>query len=200
MTVFEIIVVVALLLLVVGMIGMFAMMGELNARVSTADLPEDPTALPIDVRTGAMPARWPAELAPLAAEDIAVLLVVSPLCAACARIAPTVGTHQAARRDDIGFGVVVSCSSTENGADFVRTHRLDAGSPVALDVDGRWLTDEFGVSMSPVLMVFQQGRLVSASTIASLAAVDVVVRQLHEKEEQDGTSDTEIAAASHPHG
>lgn len=188
MTVFEIIVVIALLIVAVAIVGLFAMMGELSARVGSAPEQNDPHTEPVEgALTGVVPASWPAGIGQFAAAELAAVLVLSPICGACARMAPTVATHSVRDRADLEVGVLVSCSDGESGRDFVRQHNL-SGVPYALDVEGAWSSGEFAVTMSPTLLLFERGRLHSASSIASLAGVDVIVRQA--KEETDAHTET----------
>lgn len=194
MTVFEVVIVVALLLAVVAIVGLFAMMGELSARVGARPEENDRTVEPVDgAVTGVVPRTWPDGLGHLADAELAAVLVFSPRCGSCARIAPTVAGHPARDRTDVQLGVLVSCHDSERGLAFVREHNL-SGVPYAFDVEGAWTAGEFAVTTSPTLLLFQDGHLRSASSIGSLASVDIVVRQLQSKEETNVSTNNEAAA------
>lgn len=192
MTVFAISTGITLLLLAIAVIGLFAMMGELTARVGGhPDDPDDARVWPVeDARLGASPSTWPDELAHLASADTAVLLVLSPLCASCTRIAPTVAGHPTLADPAYDLALVVSCSSFESGADFLRQHDLVGVLPTALDVNGQWLIGELALNNSPAVLVFKQGQLASASNVASMAAIAAVTGEIaREQEEADETAD-----------
>jgi len=184
MTVFAISTALTLLLLAVAVIGLFAMMGELTARVGNHAGDDDATALPVeDARIGTAAESWPDGLAHLESADTGVLLVLSPLCSACTRIAPTIAGHPALAQLANDSALIVSCSSTESGTDFLRQHNLVGVLPTALDVNGEWLIGQLAVNTSPAVLVFRKGQLRAASIIASLAAVAAVTQQIELKEE-----------------
>src|SRR5688500_12909513 len=88
----DIVLSVAVFLLTVAVVGLFAMMGELSSRIPAADGQEEPEQSlflrPIDdARLGVTPEDWPQELARLSTADAAVVVVLSTLCTTCNRVA-----------------------------------------------------------------------------------------------------------------
>ena len=174
---------VAVFLLTVAVVGLFAMMGELSSRVPAPDgQEEEPQSLflrPIDdARLGTTPVDWPEELARLSTADTAVVVVLSTLCTTCNRVAsgatgPLTGVS----------GVLVSCPRPGRGNEFLNEHPMLRAHPVALDVGGRWLTTNFEIDVSPSVLVFERGRLLSAHTFVSAASLGLLHTHHHEKEE-----------------
>jgi hypothetical protein len=154
------------LLLAAAVVALFAMLGELHARVgpaapSTAELDEVKVGRRLDV--------WPKELAALASAPDAVLLVLSTSCASCNTVADQLGD-----RSDLlaGYetGVVLSTPDRDRADGFVREHGLPPRS-VYVDVGGHWVTEAFGVQTSPSALILRDGELTSALVFGDLAAL-----------------------------
>jgi hypothetical protein len=172
------------LLVVAGaVVVLFAMFGELYARVgggagtSAAGSPRM-RVLP-DVRVGHAPGvSWPGELARVGTADQGVLLVLSTSCASCA----TVASQLAAHRDPAelgGFAVVLSTSDLRRGEEFLARYQL---APLVhyLDVGGAWVTAEFSVWTSPSALVLKGGRLVAALAFSDFATLRAAVTSVGE--------------------
>ena len=182
----EIVLAVAVFLLTVAVVGLFAMMGELASRVPAAEDEPDAAAPPQplpDAVLGAEAAGWPAEIAHLSEAEHAALVVLSPVCTTCRRIAS--GATGPLRIPAPASGVMVSSPSERRGVEFVDEHPMLREYPVALDVEGSWLTGNFGVDVSPSVLIFERGRLRSVHTFTSVAALTQLstVHNHHEEEE-----------------
>jgi hypothetical protein len=166
----EIVLGVAVFVLAVAVVGLFAMMGELSGRVpdpdqpTTADLTPGPDHLhPVpEARLGAEPAEWPAELASVRDADLAHVVVLSTTCTTCARIA----SGETGTLDMLPppLAVVVSSPRPEAGAGFLAKHPMVTNYPHLVDVGGTWLTSNFEIAISPSVLVFAGGRLQAAHT------------------------------------
>jgi hypothetical protein len=180
----EIVLAVAVFLLTVAVVGLFAMMGELASRVPApedepdAGLPPQPFE---DAVLGAEAAGWPAGIAHLAEAEQVALVVLSPVCTTCRRIAS--GATGPLRIPAPAGGVVVSCPNERRGVEFIDEHPMLREYPVALDVEGSWLTANFGVDISPCVLVFERGRLRSAHTFTTATSLaQLSIAHNHEEE------------------
>jgi hypothetical protein len=161
---------IMVLVMVAVMIMFFAMLGELYSRVGPA--PAATGALE-EARIGQRPQAWPQELAPLATATDAVLLVLSTSCASCAQVAGQLRD----RFDPLtGYdtGVVLSTPDLDRAEAFVREHGLPRTS-VYVDVEGRWVTQEFGVLTSPSALILRDGELTSALVFTDVEALQSAV-------------------------
>ena len=177
---------VAVFVLALAVVGLFAMMGELASRVSDPDqLGTDSTLLPVEeARLGTTPADWPAELAPVRDADRAYLLVFSSICSTCAQIAS--GSTGPLDQLQPPVGAVISCPTPEAGAEFLDKHPMVGDYPHLIDVGGAWLADTLGVRMTPSVLVFERGTLRSAHTFTSAAALSNLPEPGHEHEPGHG--------------
>jgi hypothetical protein len=162
---------VAVFVLAVAVVGLFAMMGELASRVPDPDHPAgaeggsgwlQPLA---EARLDAEPAVWPAELAEVRHAALAQVIVFSSSCATCGQIAS--GETGPLDVLPLPLAVVVSCPRPEAGDEFLAKHPMVTGYPHVLDVRGDWLTSNLEVRISPCVLVFALGRLVSAHTFTA---------------------------------
>ncbi|MFG2539731.1 hypothetical protein ACGFU4_31290 [Streptomyces sp. NPDC048511] len=157
----------ALLLLTAAVVVLFAMMGELASR--TAAAPDAPaTVSPLEeYRLGAVVEEWPEPFAALGGDSRGVLLVLSTVCASCAKVAA-----QLSERGLSGVsgpvGIVISCAEQADGDDFVRRHGL-ADLPYLVDVRGAWVAGSFSVSQSPTALVFDDSVLSQGHLFTSVA-------------------------------
>lgn len=160
---------VAVFALTVAVVGLFAMMGELASRVPEPESEQiDPDAPPRpleDVRLGAEPDSWPAELAEVADQPVAHVLVFGATCGTCRRILSggTGPLDVLSPRP----AIVISAAGSEAGAEFVAEHPMLADYPHAIDAGGEWLKRNFGVGISPTVLVLAHGRLQSAHTFSA---------------------------------
>jgi len=162
---------VAVFALALAVVGLFAMMGELAARVSDpGQVAPDFAPQPIEeARLGAAPADWPAELATVRDAERAHLLVFSSICATCARIASGATGPLDGLQPPVA--VVISCPAPEVGADFLAKHPLLGDYPQFVDVDGAWVADNFHVGITPSVLVFESGTLRSAHIFTDATAL-----------------------------
>lgn len=162
-------------------IGMFAMVGQLTSQVhdpaAGAPVPDVPPRPLPEARLGAEPDQWPPELADVPQQPLAHVVVFGATCHSCHRIAS--GATGSLDILTPRPAIVISCATTQRGAQFVEGHPAVASYPYALDVGGEWLRANFGVGTSPTILVFTHGRLrsaytfTSASTLADLPAAEV---------------------------
>lgn len=170
----------ALLVLAVAMVVLFAMMGELASRVpGRGTVSRDPTVRPLDeARLGRVPASWPAGLAPANGDGNTVLLVLSTICAVCTDIATQL-TENPGHTDWGELAVVVSTRSQRSGDEFVARHGLMALRHY-VDTGGDWVSEQFGVRVSPSALVFEAGRLTSGYVFYDVAALRAKIRNERE--------------------
>ena len=162
-----------LLLLAGAVVLLFAMLGELTARLPSLNVDyRDPTVSPLEeARLGSAPESWPEPLAPLVANGngSALLMILSTACGSCESVA-----RQLAEEIDVyppsRTGVVISCADRRVGEDFVRRHGLGR-MPTYVDEGGDWVTASFGVQTSPTGLAIRDGRLQSATVFTDVAAL-----------------------------
>lgn len=175
----EIVLGVAVFVLAVAVVGLFAMMGELTSRLpepdplagadrpldlSNMDMAPHPHPIP-EARLGAEPSEWPPELSPIRDAELAHVVVFGSTCATCGRIAAgETGPLDALPQP---LAIVLSCPGKRDGDEFLAQHPMVTGYPHILDVGGAWLTTNFGVGTSPAVLVFANGRLREAHTFTS---------------------------------
>ncbi|MBV9093700.1 MAG: hypothetical protein JO132_07470 [Streptosporangiaceae bacterium] len=164
----------AVLVLTVGMVVLFAMFGELSARVAQAGgRPRSTEVVPLEgARLGGVPDAWPGGLL-AGGEAPSVLLVLSSACGSCLDIAGQLRDVPAGAGWD-GMGVVVSTSHEQTGEEFVAGNGIGR-FPHHVDVGGSWVTGQFGVNFSPSALVFAGGRLVAAYIFHDVAALRATV-------------------------
>lgn len=166
----------ALLVLTIGMVVLFAMFGELSARVAEAEPQTRSTAIvPLEnARLGHVPEIWPAEL-PGGRADLSVLLVLSSACSSCDDIAAQLHENPGHAQWN-GMAIVVSTAHRLTGEDFIARHRLGQ-FPHYLDEGGSWVTGEFGVQSSPSALVFYGRELLAAYMFHDVDALRTKVSQ-----------------------
>jgi hypothetical protein len=159
----------ALLLVAAAVVVLFAMMGELASRIPDPDGGAGRVTPLTEFSRGASAAPWPAGLASVADQNRTALVVLSPICATCNKVAVELAGY---RPDQLGesLGVVVSCNSREAGEEFVDRYSL-GHFPVFVDEGGAWVTGNFGVKMSPSALVFEEGVLTDAYTFSTVEAL-----------------------------
>jgi hypothetical protein len=151
-----------LLALAGAVVVLFAMMGELTARLPSLGVGyRSPFLRPLEeAQVGARPAAWPAPLAALAEkEGPEVLMVLSTACATCEDVAKQLADSA---NGDLGNpALVISSGSRDVGEDFVKRHGL-SHMPCYVDEEGDWVIRSFGVKTSPSALVLHNGALTSA--------------------------------------
>ena len=160
----------ALLLLTVAIVVLYAMMGELATRIREPDGDNASHVTPLaDFTRGAAPTNYPTGLASLANRERMALVVLSPICTTCDKVAAELASYEP---DEMGlpFGVVVSTGTRETGEEFVEHHALDR-FPYVVDEGATWITGTLGVKMSPSALVFENGVLTEAFTFTNVQAI-----------------------------
>ena len=163
------------LLLATATVVLFAMLGELYARIGGTAEATGPLR---DAAVGQRPDQWPPELARLADAPDAVLLVLSTACASCNQVA-----EQLRERPDpmpgLLTGVALSTPDQKRAETFIRRYGLPRES-VYVDDGGQWITNAFGVQTSPSALQLRYGELASAvvfSDIETLKAATSPIKQ-----------------------
>jgi hypothetical protein len=167
---------IAVLVMAAAIVLLFAMMGELTARLPRLGVGyRDPTVRPLpEVRIGARAAHWPSELLQFAnQDDAACLVVLSTACATCEDVAQQMAEHLSGG-SQVPTGIVVSCADRRTGEEFVRRHGLD-GFPVYVDEEGEWVSREFGARTSPSGLVLRQGVVDAAYVFGDMAALEKAI-------------------------
>jgi hypothetical protein len=165
---------IALLLLTIAMVVLYAMMGELASRLPAEEAtPATWIHELVDFRDGASAAVWPEGLFPLASVTNAVLLVLSPICNTCSKVAAELGRLPEGELGD-SLGLVVSAGNREVGEDFVETHSL-GHIPHFVDEGGAWTTGNFDVNTSPTALMFKKGVLTEAYAFGTIEAIRPMV-------------------------
>lgn len=155
-----------LVLLSLAVVILFAMLGELNARISESSAgggtrrPESVQPLP-DAKLGATVIEFPDGLA----RPPGVLLVLSTTCGACQELAPEARGFFASSGVEL-VGVVVSCASAASGREFVAQYGL-ADLPGYVDVSGQFSMSALGVGMSPAAVALSPEGVVRSAVVFS---------------------------------
>jgi hypothetical protein len=158
-----------LLLLAAAVVVLFAMMGELASRVADPDDGTGRVTPLAEFTRGASSAYWPAGLSGLADQSWAALLVLSPICATCNKVAAELAEYPRERLGE-SLGIVVSCGSRDAGDEFIDRYSL-GHLPHLVDEGGAWVTRSFGVKMSPSALVLEEGVLTEAYTFGKVEAL-----------------------------
>jgi hypothetical protein len=165
---------IAIFVMAIAVVGLFAMMGELASRVrgmgdaEVSDADHPPHAL-AEARVGAQSDEWPSALAAVRDAEIGHLFVFGSTCASCVRIAS--GETGPLALLGAPLAVVVSCPRAEDGQAFIASHPLLHEFAHHVDVGGEWVKRNFGVGISPSVLVFHHGRLRSAHTFVAATAL-----------------------------
>jgi hypothetical protein len=172
----------ALLAFTAALVLLYAMVGELASRVPRAEQEGGRADFVTPLtghRPGAVPESWPVELAALQGEERAALLVLSPSCSSCNRVASELSTMDATEFG-LPLGVVVSCGERQAGEEFAARHGLHR-LPVLVDERGAWVTGSFGVRNSPAALVITRGVAAEAYVFGGFRTVrDTIVRRTPE--------------------
>jgi hypothetical protein len=158
------------LLLAAATVVLFAMLGELYARVGGAAESTRPLQ---EAAVGQRPATWPAELARLADAPEAVLLVLSTACVSCNQVAEQL-RDQPDPLPGLLAGVALSTPDEQRAETFIDRYGLPRES-VYVDGGGRWITESFGVQTSPSALVLRDGELVSAVVFSDIETLKTAI-------------------------
>lgn len=163
--------------LAVAVIGLFAMMGELAGRVDKVladDQSVDAISQPLErARIGARVEVWPVQLKALSDVDQLALMVLSTSCTSCARIAS--GETGSLDRAGLPLAVVVVGADEASVEQFIAAHPLLRSLPLLEDAGGAWTFENFGVDVSPSLLLLQQGRLTRAHTFTAASSIRMII-------------------------
>ncbi|WP_344610739.1 hypothetical protein [Dactylosporangium salmoneum] len=175
------------LVLAAGMVVLFAMLGELSARVGPGSAPQVESSVWVltDVALGGVPSALPAGLSGLNGLDRldrrgpSMLLVLSTQCRTCTSVGEQLRDNPDLA-DPATIGVVVTTGEASQGAAFIQRYNLGS-IPNHIDLDGAWMRTQFGVNFSPTALVFRDGVLVSALGFTSVPALRAAVLDAAER-------------------
>lgn len=182
MSLFEIVALILLVLLVVAMIGLFAMFGELASRVEQPsgdgyDEAND-SLTPSDHAAGQRVDNWPSTLDEIGAADDVLLILLSPSCGSCNRIAPHIARHPAIVQTEVPVALLIPCFTEAAGESFIADTGLPTTIRTALDVEGEWARAQLGIDYSPAVVHLQEGKIRGAWIFGSMAAIEKLVIQV----------------------
>jgi hypothetical protein len=152
------------LLILAGAVGLlFAMCAELSSRVGAGGAAAAEPARYVRPlgRSGVFlreSVAWPPQLAELRAQPDFLLVVLSTSCSSCNAIMEQFGRDGWADRAAGRLGVLLSTPDAQVAEEFVDKYGL-AQFPLYVDFGGEWITAAFGLSLSPVGLVFRHGLL-----------------------------------------
>lgn len=165
---------VALVLLTIAVVCLFAMMGELHARVS--NLSGGTTGEWVEeMSSWAPPAAveaYPELLRPVAATERSLLLVLSTSCRSCSDLLER-GLAPLEAVEGMGLGIIVSTSTAERATRFLESYPHVAEVPHFVDVGGDWTREHLNVDISPTAVLLERGlpqRAWSVTSAAELAS------------------------------
>ena len=164
----------ALFLLAGAVVVLFAMLGELTARLPVLGVGyRDPAVSELpDARIGERPGVWPPQLEDAVGGNApAMLLVLSSACKSCEDVAAQLREEARTAEPAGRLAVVVSCADRAAGEAFIARHGLDRDWQCWIDEEGVWSRTVFGVQTSPTALVLRDERLQSALVFTDLAAV-----------------------------
>ena len=174
------VVALVLLLLAAAVFLLFAMMGELSSRLPGPEGGSTGRLAPVaGYREDATSGDWPEELAPLSHEPATALLVLSPICTTCGKVAASLTS----RALDAPVGLVISSHGRSSGEEFIARHTLQA-FPYFIDDGGVWTSSKIGINQSPTALLFNEGRITAAYSFSDVTAV---MQMLGHKVTEDAT-------------
>jgi len=173
------------LLLAGAIVVLFAMLGELSSRVGPAATVDRSVTELSEALIGRSPDVWPDGLSVLGDAEEGLALVLSTACGSCKTVA-----EQLRSRPELASGnlaLVISTSDAAGADQFVKQFNLER-IPRYVDVDGDWVTAEFGVQVSPTALMFRRGQLTAALVFADVETVRAV--RPPERQEANGQEET----------
>lgn len=178
--IFEVVQIIATVLLIAAVIALFAMMGELSAQVQGSSSGHvDSTLQPMADVDLIRPPSWPRELASVANKPVGHLIVLSTACQTCRGIAQDMKKLLTVNKTS-NFAVLISTVDSRRAEDFIQDTQLPPGIPRYIDVGGAWIASSFGLNISPSLLTFEHGQLSYAHGFTSISAL---LQELPGKEE-----------------
>lgn len=188
----EYVIPLAIALIVMAIIGLFAMMGELTSKVDSLEsLVQPQTSRDGDQEEwlqhwpakakGQSPDSWPAELAHLPRQASALLVILSCACQTCSTFAR--GSLSRLETLPCNVGFLISCPHPDAVGDFLRRHEALTTYPLATDMRGDWSRSQLDIDTSPSAVIFMQGAVTDVYTTSSPSSLASVVRQSLEAEE-----------------
>jgi len=178
----------ALLLLTLSVVALFAMVGELAARVENvvsrlqdgALAPDGDWARLEDERAEySVVKEWPTEIQPDAQLGYSLVVVLSSSCQSCTRFL----SGELNDLDEFNPVFVISCPSADRADVFVQSHRRLQGRSVFRDVMGKWTREQLALEVSPAAMLMRGDRPVASFTMSSPSSLAAVVRdKIHSTE------------------
>ena len=168
----EVLTLCLLVLLVVAVIGLFAMMGELNAKVAASASAADTETIWPAARSRPGPLKgWPQELDQVVRAGGAVV-ALSTSCATCDKV---LSEDPKYFTDGLPKAVVVVSGDLVSAHEFIDEYPVLARMPVYVDPGGEWLREAVGLDSSPAVFTVRDGTVLevfnfnSASALAGLA-------------------------------
>lgn len=157
---------VAVVVLGVAVVLLFAMVGELGRSCCAARQPEhERLELAAEGADGLLEGIFD--------NPVDTVVVLSSVCSSCARF---LADPDEIRRvlDGRRWAVIVSSPTVRAGREFAE--RLNIGeAPIFIDSGGRTCRERFGVQSSPTLLIFSNGRLTAGWQAVSLSSVQSVL-------------------------
>lgn len=136
---------IAILLLAVSVIVLFAMLGELASRLQSTSASRDLSYQPLELADTTIPGEFPSPL-PSGLDTVVALSSACLSCRALLRDAKDLF-------DALGSkgGVILACRSEEDGKGFLTQAGVSAArrSLIALDPGGEWLRHHLELDVSP---------------------------------------------------
>lgn len=195
------------LLILAGAVGLlYAMCAELASRVGTGSAAAaEPARYVRPLGRSSIYLRdsvsWPPQLAALRSEPDFLLLVLSTSCNSCATIMDQLGKDGWAERSTGRLGVLLSTPGPEIAQEFVAKYGLDQ-FPLFVDLGGDWVTAAFGLSLSPVGLVFRHGELEESYVFNHLDPLWITFTEVMEWEththQNEPAADSAVVASSAP--
>jgi hypothetical protein len=179
---------VALVLLTIAVVCLFAMMGEMQARIG--NLSGGTTGEWVEEMSSWVPPpaveSYPEALWPVAATERSVLLVLSTSCRSCADLLER-GLAPLEAVEGMGLGIVVSTSTPERAERFLQTYPHVAEVPHFVDLGGDWTREHLNIDISPTAILLDRGLPQRAWSVTSAAelATTLVNSDLDQPEPRD---------------
>lgn len=176
MNLFDILLAVVLLAMTVAIVGLFAMMGELNSRVTSSPADDGLQAID-DANVGGAVEVWPDALGHVAEQEEATLLVFSTSCRTCTKI---LDGETGPLPSGVNISYIVVCPDATTGRTFAEKHGLGGDHrPTMLDIGGDWTKETIGVAVSPSVVTVRRGVIESADIFTSSPALSRLNDRTH---------------------
>lgn len=157
-----------LLLLTIAVVALFAMMGELAARVGaqgagTSTGIGDWAMEEPDFDDAVEPQWWPEPIESLRDRPYGLVVVLSSSCQSCSQFL----AGDLAVLQEYAPTYVVSCPSKDRADMFLQSHPVLNNYPTYVDVMGDWAREQLGVDVSPSAVLFAGGRPAGKFTMSA---------------------------------